>query len=77
MYRQCVLTRKISSSEAKMKETTWVPIKYAKKGNYLALKKDGKWVDGWLVESAGEAVPSEKVEAMQYEYKKHRITTDI
>jgi len=76
MYRQCVLTRKTSSG-GKIKEVTWVPLKYAKKGNYLELKKEGKWVNGWLVESAGEAVSSQKVEAMQYEYKKHRKTTDV
>ena len=76
MYRQCVLTRKIPSG-GKMKEITWVPAKYAKKGNYLELKRDGEWVDGWFVESAGEAVSSQKVEAMQYEYKKHRKVTDV
>jgi len=74
MYRQCVLTRKTSSG-GKMKETTWVPLKYAKKGNYLSLKRDKKWENGWLVESTGKPVSSEKVEAMQYEYTKHRITT--
>lgn len=31
MYRQCILTRKIPSG-GKMKEITWIPVKYAKKG---------------------------------------------
>jgi len=76
MYRQCVLTKKVLSG-GEMKEMTWVPLKYAKKGKYLELKRDGKWENGWFVKSIGEVVPSEKVEAMQYEYKIHRITTDI
>lgn len=54
-YRQCVLVR------GKTQTTSWIPEKFAQKGRPVALRRDGKWDDGWVVESAGARTSSEEM----------------
>ncbi len=34
--------------------TSWIPEKFAEVGKVLKLKEDGVWIDGFVVEFAGE-----------------------
>lgn len=70
--RQCRLRR------GNTQTTLWLPEKYAVKGSFVTLKQDGKWVDGWLVESVSEASMScAEVRERSQDYKKQRQASDI
>jgi len=56
LHRQCRLKR--GSEE----QVTWIEMKYAREGHVVKLKKpDGTWDDGWVVESVGTIMDSERV----------------
>lgn len=56
---------------------SWIPSKYAVKGEYLALKNDeGTWENGWLVEEVWGERKSIDVLAHEEAYKKQRERTD-
>jgi len=47
LYAQCGMRRK------NVFRTSWIPQKFAKAGGVVKLKDNGKWSDGWIVESVG------------------------
>lgn len=71
-YRQCTLRL------GNVVQVSHIPAKYANVGDTLKLKNDsGQWVDGWLVERAGELEPSSRVEAGERLYRRTRRASDI
>ena len=58
--------------------TAWLPEKFAVKGNYVKLKQNGEWIDGWLVlEVSNVAMPYEEVRERGEDYKRQRKASDI
>tara|TARA_Y100000034_G_scaffold137002_1_gene218245 strand:+ start:5502 stop:5705 length:204 start_codon:yes stop_codon:yes gene_type:complete len=55
MFKQCTLQKGITS------QTSWIPEKFAVKGNYLRLKDD----DGWKVLDVGASMTDEQIKAQQ------------
>lgn len=70
-YRQCSL------KNGNTKTVSWLPEKYAKEGNYLRLKgSEGKWTNGWLVESVGDTrVDDSSLPDSHVRIKSHRKAT--
>jgi hypothetical protein len=53
-YRQCELIKK--TSEGEVRQTSYIPEKYAIKGKVLKLLKNDIWDNGWLVVFAGDLI---------------------
>jgi len=63
-YTQCRLQK------ANIIDVVWIPSRFAKKGNFVAIKKDGEWEDGWEVKEVGSyRKPSKYVLGLTQEYK--------
>jgi hypothetical protein len=59
-------------------QTTWLPERYAKKGNIVELKnEEGKWEDGWIVIEVGSKMDSAQVIERERDYKRTRKASDI
>ena len=52
MFAQCTLKKKLSETSAII-EVSWIPVKFAKKGKFLKLKRNKKWDNGWEVIAVG------------------------
>jgi hypothetical protein len=50
-YRQCCLVRE--SGGVSSEQVSYIPEQFAKKGEFVKLKDNGVWSDGWLVSSVG------------------------
>lgn len=48
-YTQCRLIRQNENSKTVL--VSWIPAKFAIKGNILKLKKNDVWIDGYIVDS--------------------------
>jgi len=53
---QCILQKN------NRQETSWIPKKYAVVGQYIKLKKNNEWSDGWKVTSIGAIKESEQIQ---------------
>ena len=54
-YVQCTMKRAVDGGS--VRTTSYIPQQFAKQGRVLKLKNDlDRWVDGWVVESVGQAV---------------------
>lgn len=70
--KQCKLLK------GNIQTTAWIPEKFAVKGNYVKLKQDGEWVNGWLVkEVIIMAVPYKEVRKRSQDYKEQRKASDV
>lgn len=70
--RQCSLSRGV------VKTIAWLPERYAVKGNYVEIKQNGKWVNGWLVEVVSDiSMTYEEVNERGRDYKRQRSASDI
>lgn len=60
-------------------QVVWLPQENARKGNYVRIKENGKWTDGWLVVEAYtlSPMPSEVIQERGRDFKNHRKATDI
>ncbi len=54
-------------------QTTWIPEKYAKIGNFIRLKED----NGWEVIEIGNKKDSREVQERSMDYKNQRKVSDI
>lgn len=75
-YRQCRLQK------GPFHTTSWIPEKFAIKGKYVKLKKEGstgnkKWDNGWLVVEVGSRMREEEVLVRSQDYKHQRKQSDI
>lgn len=69
-YRQCRL------SNGTARQVSWIPEKYAIKNKILKLKENGKWINGWKVDSAGTHLLAEDMLPDPHqEIKSHRKAT--
>jgi hypothetical protein len=61
-----------------LRTTSFIPERFARKGKYLKLKGiDGRWVDGWRVESVGVRMLSSEASERSQDYKHQRNASDI
>jgi hypothetical protein len=53
-YTQCTLEK--VEGDRTIRQTSWLPTKFAKKGKVLKLREDkfSEWTDGWVVILVGE-----------------------
>ena len=61
-------------------QVSWIPIKFAKTGMVVKLKKGEDWDDGWVVTqggSGGVVRTAKECAERANDYKKHRKRTDI
>lgn len=74
-YQQCQLLKKHSHGTSI--QVSYIPTKYARKGDTLKIKKDdGEWENGWVVEEVfGDPVPESTLPNWRKSVKKHRATT--
>lgn len=71
-YTQCALSKKGAV------EVSWIPTKFATKGNYIKLKQgDGTWNDGWLVEETYTKQDAKYLIEHGQDYKNTRKASDI
>ncbi len=70
-YIQCKLVRKTTSGEVVL--VSFIPANFAVVGNYLKLKEDNEWIDGWKVVYVGEF--SENPPDIKKAIRKHRHNT--
>ena len=66
-YCQCKLKR------LNTEQVAFIPEEFAKIGKYVQIREDGVWVNGWLVESAGE--PTENPPDWRKSIRGHRDNT--
>lgn len=75
-YRQCKLRRNIPGGT--QETTSYIPEKFAIVGDVLKLRNiQGKWTDGWIVESAGPLEAASLVEANARNHLKQRKASDV
>lgn len=75
-YRQCHLVKLVPGGECR--QTSYIPEPYCKVGKVLKLRdEDGRWEDGWRVQSAGVRRSFEQVDVQSQQYKKQRRASDI
>lgn len=53
-YRQCQLVRKVEGKDANEFTTSWIPERFAKKGNVCELYIKDAYQDGWWIERVGD-----------------------
>ena len=53
-YQQCKLVKYLADSE--IHTVSYIPEKFAVVGRTVKLRRNGKWTDGWIVESACDVV---------------------
>lgn len=75
-YKQCKLQKGLFHT------TSWIPEKFAVKGKYVKLKREGatgikKWDNGWLVVEVGSRMKEEEVLVRSQDYKHQRKASDI
>ena len=72
-YCQCTLKR----TESDTFTVSWIPHEFAIQDKLLSLKDiNNKW-DDWIVQSVGEKIRAELVEARRDDYRDWRNFTDI
>lgn len=71
MYVQCEL------SKNNVQKVSWIPEKFAIKGNLVDLKEDNEWDKGWTVDAVFNKVSEEVVISNRDAHKYHRKNTDI
>lgn len=87
-YRQCKLAKKdyavdtgpvgVSILPVRTQiQTSWIPEQYAHEGNFIKLKKDGSWDDGWKVIEVGVRESEEYILGHERDYKSQRKASDI
>lgn len=70
-YVQCKLQRGL------VRQTSWIPDKFAKVGKYLELKEDGEWENGWEVISTYGTKPEKQVIRDRDKWRSQRKYSDI
>ena len=70
-HTQCLIHK------GNVKYTAYLPSDYAKIGEYVKIKFDGIWEDGWLVVDVFTSLPSETVFERSQDYRKTRKASDI
>jgi len=72
LYKQCVLHLK--KGKGFIKETAWIPLKFAKKGRILKIRD----IDGWSVVSVSSQIATlYDIDRMSRESDKQREASDI
>lgn len=75
-YRQCRLLRPVEGG--RQVRVLWIPEVFAVEGDTIRLKgPGGRWVDGWLVESAGPPVDAATVERNSRDHRHQRAASDV
>jgi hypothetical protein len=58
--------------------TSWIPEKFAKKGNVVSLMNDNyEWEDGWVVIEVGSKLMTSYVMERERDFKRTRKASDI
>lgn len=57
--------------------TAYIPTELAKVGEYVKIKLDGDWDDGWKVEAVFTTLPAKYVQERSQDYKQTRKASDI
>lgn len=71
-YKQCELRRENTVQVA------WIPEKFAHVGDFVGIKDDGVWVEGWEVMLVGRhRVPESEMRERSQDYKHQRKMSDI
>ncbi len=72
-YVQCELSRH------RLVQVTWLPERFARAGDYVKLKEEGGWQDGWRVAAAypGVRLSHEVLMERSQDYKRTRAASDI
>ena len=68
---QCEMKR------GRMTIVSWIPEEFAKKGDFLKLKDDDRWSNGWEVTEVYGKKPSQEVIKNKNRYKFWKDATDI
>lgn len=80
-YKQCKMVRPIEGKEDSFETmVSWIPAQAAKIGAVVHLKEfpsDKEWDKGWIVISAGDKKPGDKIEARATDYKHQRKVSDV
>ena len=70
-YTQCLLHK------GNVKYTAYLPTEYAKIGEYVRIKFECTWEDGWLVVDVFTSLPFSYVIERSQDYRKTRTASDI
>jgi hypothetical protein len=70
-HRQCKLVKGDATT------VSWIPEKFAQEGEYLKLKDNGVWEDGWKVEFVGTKLPTKYVINRSQDHVHQREASDI
>lgn len=70
-YQQCKLVKHLADS--KIYTVSYIPEKFAVVGKTVKLQRNGKWIDGWVIESVGDVV--DKLPDVQKIIRSHKKAT--
>ena len=70
-FRQCIM------SKNGIQHTAWIPEIWARKGETIRIKFDGKWDGGWTVSEVGTRDTEENVLANERDYTRQRKASDV
>lgn len=56
---------------------TWIPSQFARLNNYLKLKVNDAWQDGWQVVSVGGEQPETYIRTHERDYLTQREASDV
>lgn len=72
---QCVLERISGNSRSVL--ISWIPEKYAVVDQFLEIKNNGFWEDGWRVHRVDTCLPSKEVGVRSRDHLRQRKFSDI
>jgi hypothetical protein len=72
---QCCMKRKTEHGD--ITQTSWIPSKFAKLDEYVKLKENGAWTDGWRVVAVYDTMPAKFIAERTQDYKNMKKMTDI
>lgn len=75
LYRQCQLKRVVNG--VSQFQTTFIPSKFAIKGEVVKIKTQGEWVDGWIVDKVWREVDEAYLNGIRHAVKHHTDVSDI
>lgn len=78
-YIQCKVVKTFPEAGAIVYKHTWLPEKFAKVGEILALWDNDRWSDGWKVEEIYDTIilKSDYLAMRSEDYKKQRGFSDV
>lgn len=66
IYAQCTLTKK--SNNSTLEQVSFIPVKFAKLGKVISIKKDHCWDNDWIISNIGSYLVEVEYDRTTYDW---------